>query len=244
MKSLTARTGVLLAFLGVFVATWCAAIATVTAADPVSLGEIGGGVLVSVWLLMTLRSLLRSRRLSVLLDAASQPALVAGVSCRVISGPGRHAFVLGILRPTIYVGADLLLALDSDELSAVLLHEDHHRRTHAPLRAASLESWVRLAAPSHRLREALSDRLADLERDADAWAISRGATRSAIARALLKTTPGRVGGATLFSASPDRRLRALVDPTPLGARLPYEWLPLAVLLVLTAACHAIGTTGL
>lgn len=48
--------------------------------------------------------------------------------------PDRAAFTAGLFRPRIYLGADLLGALDAREREAVLLHECHHRRRYDPLR--------------------------------------------------------------------------------------------------------------
>lgn len=52
------------------------------------------------------------------------------------------AFCYGLLRPRICVSTGLAEALTDRELKAVLLHEDHHRRHHDPLRGLFAESWA------------------------------------------------------------------------------------------------------
>jgi hypothetical protein len=148
------------------------------------------------------------------------------------------------LQPRIYIGDELLESLDADELRAVMLHEEHHRRTRGPLRAASLEAWIALfgrAAPIHAV---LMDRLTDLEEEADADALRRGARAPALASALLKADPSLAAGAS-FAAAADQRLRTLLALAGGAAeidasRLPYEWLPLAAVAVVTVACHLSG----
>jgi hypothetical protein len=135
----------------------------------------------------------------------------------------------------------VLAALTDDELEAVAYHEDHHRRTRAPLRAAALGAWLRLLGRSDSVRDVILDRLADLETLADGDTLQRGSSPGSLARALLK------GDASIqpvaFSYAAERRVESLleraagipVDPT---YRLPYEWLPVALLGLATIGCHA------
>ena len=95
------------------------------------------------------------------------------------------------------------------------------------------------------VREALDDRLLDLERAADADAIRLGVTPAALASALLKSEPGPPGAGAGFSSAADRRIQALLahadgtlDARP--ARLPYEWLPAVAVAVIVLACHFTG----
>jgi hypothetical protein len=164
-----------------------------------------------------------------------------GVPCRVTPGLGTDAIVVGSVRPRIFLGAALVNALADDELEAVVYHEDHHRRTRAPLRAAALGAWLRLLGRLESFRSVLLDRLTDLETLADADAIRRGSSPRSLARALVK------GDAALqpvsFSYAADRRVERLLDraagvPVDAGGRLPYEWLPIALLAVATLGCHA------
>lgn len=244
MTSTRARTAGVIATVGAPVAILCTAIARVSAIDPVAIGEIAGLIVILVWLGLTLHRIGAGIRLSAALRSASQPAVLNGVRCRVVRDGGRHAFVAGALRPAIFIGDGLLSALDADELSAVLQHEEHHRRTRAPMRSAALEAWLLLARPWRPGRAGLLDRLADLEREADEAALRAGATHRVIARALLKSAQPGVAGAIPFATSSDRRIRWLLadsagTTTAATSRLPYEWLPLAMLATLTAACHLV-----
>lgn len=147
MTSIRVRAAIVIAGVGAFVAILCAATARVSSIDPVAIWEIAGGVALVVWLALMLRGVAAGARLSAALASASQAAVLHGVQCRVVRDGGRHAFVAGAFRPVIFIGDELLLALDADELFAVLQHEEHHRRTFAPLRAAAFEAWLALARP-------------------------------------------------------------------------------------------------
>jgi len=127
-------------------------------------------------------------------------------------------------------------------MRAVVLHEDHHRRTRAPVRAAALGAWLRLLGRSNHVQRVLVDRLSDLEALADADAIGRGSSPRSLARALLKggdASPRPVS----FAYGAERRVEQLLDraagvPVEAVGRLPYEWLPVVLLSVATLACHA------
>lgn len=203
--------------------------------------EIAGAGLAVLWAGLVIRDLTRSRRLASALSADALEARMFDVPCRITPALGVDAIVVGALRPRIFVGQPMLATLTDDELRAVLYHEDHHRRTRAPIRAAALEAWLRLLGRYGRVRDVLHGRLADLEALADADAIRRGSTPRALARALLK------GEATFepvsFAYAADRRIGQLIDraagrhvePT---RRLSYEWLPVLLLTVATLGCHA------
>lgn len=83
-------------------------------------------------------------------------------------------------------------------------------------------------------------RLAELEALADADAIRRGSSPRSLARALLEgelsSTPA------VFSYAADRRVTHLLDaaaglPTDATDRVPYEWLPVALLATVLLGCH-------
>lgn len=220
---------------------WCVALSAFLGGDPLLALELSGSALIALWAAVLARELLRSQRLSWALARDAQSLSMFGVRLRVTPALGTDAIVVGSIRPVIYVGADLLAALSEDELRAVVLHEDHHRRTRAPVRAAALGAWLRLLGRSDRVRGVLVDRLSDLEALADADAIQRGSSPRSLARALLK------GDASLqpvsFAYAAERRVEQLLDraagvdvePT---RRLPYEWLPVVLLTVATLGCHA------
>lgn len=203
--------------------------------------EVGGSALAALWAALVARELVRLRRLSLELAIDAHETALFGVPLRITPNLGTDAIVVGSIRPRIYVGSELVASLSDDEMRAVVLHEDHHRRTRAPLRAAALGAWLRLLGRSKTVRNVLVDRLTDLETLADADAIRRGSSPRSLARALLK------GDATLqpvsFAYAAERRVEQLLDraagaPVEAGGRLPYEWLPVILLTVATVGCHA------
>ncbi len=247
MSPRTGRAALLLAVTAGAVSLACVLAARVWTGDPMLALELGGGILVAGWLLLGIRSGLRGHRLARDLAPWCRVSRVAGVDCRVIRGGAGHAFVLGIIRPRIYLGEALLETLDDDELRAVVLHEDHHRRTLAPLRSAGLEAWLALVGRWSIARAALVDRATDLERDADVAALRAGVSPASLARALVKSDPSLPVSGVAFAAASDRRLRTLLamadgvdDGTPV--RLPYEWLPVAAFTAIAVGCHATGLT--
>lgn len=220
---------------------WCVALGALVGGDPMLGIEIAGASFALLWVGLVVRDLMRSRRLASALSAEALEARLFDVPCRITPALGVDAIVVGALRPKIFLGQPLLAALSADELRAVVHHEDHHRRTRAPIRAAALEAWLHLLGRSGRVRALLQDRLADLEALADADAIRRGSTPRSLARALLK------GEASLdpvsFAYAADRRIGQLIDRAAgvhvePADRLPYEWLPVVLLTVATLGCHA------
>jgi len=220
---------------------WCLAFGAVVGGDPMLALEVGGAALAAAWIALVARELVRSHAISRTLAATADEAELHGVAIHVTPMLRADAVVVGVFRPQIYVGSELLAVLADDEIRAVLLHEDHHRRTRAPLRAAALGAWLRLFGRSTRLRAAILDRLTDLETLADADAIRRGSSPRSLARALLK------GDASLqpvsFAYAAGRRVEQLLDHAagraaePAG-RLPVEWVPVIVLAIATVGCHA------
>ena len=220
---------------------WCFVLGGILGGDPMLAIEMGGIALAVLWGGLVLRGLLESNRLAGLLAVDAVDLRLFGVPCRVTEALGTDALVVGSIRPRIFVGASLVSSLTTDELEAVIYHEDHHRRTRAPLRAAALGAWLRLLGRSQGIRGLVLDRLADLETLADADAIRRGATPSSLARALMK---GELSlQPVAFSYAAERRVEHLLDRAAgssiaTSGRLPYEWLPAAILAVATLGCHA------
>lgn len=234
-----ARRGGLVAVM-VGVLGWCLALGALLDGDPLLAFELALTALAGLWAAIVARDLMRSHRLASALTAESFTTSLFGVPCRITSALGADAIVAGSARPRIFIGSALLATLSDDELRAVIYHEDHHRRTRAPIRAAALEAWLRLLGNSARARGIISDRLADLETDADADAIRRGSSARSLARALVK------GGTTLqpvsFAYASDRRVGQLLDlaeegVVPPARRLPYEWVPAILLGIATLGCH-------
>ncbi len=227
--------------LAVAIGAWCADALTHASGDPLRAPEVGGALAVATWAVLGLRIVVRDERLRRALDSHASTMEVAGVRFLLVDGGGRHAFVLGWLRPNVYIGAGLLADLQADELLAVLRHEEHHRKTRAPMHAAALEAWATLLRPFRPVRDAAARRLSDLEIEADRAAIDAGSSRATVARALLKTDWLDTGG-TSFAADPVRRIEWLVGAASAGRSdrrraLPFEWLPIAAYVALLAACH-------
>lgn len=226
---------------------WCAISGSLSDGDPMLVVEIGLSVFLILWATFTLREVWTARTLGRRFASQSANAVVSGVRCRVLGGGSHEAIVVGALAPTIYIGAGLLAVLDEEERRGVLLHEEYHRRTRAPLRAAALDAWLRLARRPRILERLLSERIADLEVSADAFAMAAGATPGALASALLKGQTGAAAGASFAGAS-ERRIGALLDAArgspPRRRRPPLEWLPLAFVGVAVLGCHLGIAVGL
>jgi len=219
---------------------WCVGLSWLLGGDPMLAVEIGSIALAVVWGTLVVRELNVSNRLADVLSVDAADTRLFDVPVRMTPALGTDAVVVGSIRPRIFVGVPMVSALTDDELRAVVYHEDHHRRTRAPLRSAGLGAWLRLLGRSRGIRGIVLDRLTDLETLADADAISRGASPRSLARALIK------GDLSLrpvaFSYAVERRIDRLLDraagravekPGP----LPYEWLPVAVLALATLGCH-------
>lgn len=239
MRSLPGVRPLVFAAIGAVV--WCVLVGGIVDGDPMLIVEAVGGSVLLLWMLQVARELLSMRRLEDMLATDAVPAVIGGVACRMTTALGADAAVIGVVRPRIYLGLDLVDRLTDDELEAVLYHEAHHRATRAPLRAAAITSWLRLFGRAGKVREVLLDRLADLETMADAEALRRGSTAGSLARALLKGGEP-IGLTAAFSGAADRRVEHLLDhiegDAPVGSRrLPYEWLPVAMFAVIGIACH-------
>jgi len=218
----------------------CVGVGLLIGGDPMLVVEVIGGGVISMWIALVILDLVATRRRTRTLSAGAREVALFGVACTISPALGHDALVVGTIRPRIVLGDPLLSALSNAELEAVVYHEDHHRRTRAPLRAAALGAWLRLFGRFGRVRSAVIDRMADLESLADAEAIRRGSKPSSLARALLKGDLSRQPVA--FSYAADRRVQRLLDradgvQVDASTLLPYEWLPVAVLAAVTIACH-------
>ena len=236
------------------VATACLASPRPIGVDPmigVDLTLVG---LLASWLVMVIHDGWVASRLGRALTATSAGGDVAGVACRII--PGSHeAFVLGVLRPTMYVGKGLINDLSPRELRAVALHEEYHRRTYAPLRAAALRALLHLSAPSRTACSFIADRLADLEREADAFAMGHGSSPATLAAALVRVDAVASGASAAFAphagrgidfgAAGDRRVAAVLAaasgrPDRAAPLPPLEWLVPVAGLVVPLVCSLAG----
>lgn len=218
----------------------CAVLGLLVGGDPMLALEVVGGSVVSLWVVVMTRDLVAAHRCTRTLSADAREVVLFGVRCSIAPALGHDAIVVGSMRPRILIGEPVLRALSTAELEAVVFHEDHHRRTRAPLRAAALGAWLRIFGGTVRVRNVILDRMADLESLADADAIRRGSNARSLAGALVKGDLSRQPVA--FSYAAERRVQRLLDGadgfgTEATTRLPYEWLPVALIAAATLACR-------
>lgn len=132
----------------------------------------------------------------------------------IVGGPDVLLAAAGISRPRIVVSAGALLILDDDELAAGLDHERGHiaRRHRFVLLYAELCRALGRFLPG--TNAAVLELGFQLERDADAWALSRRNDRYALASAICKAAVGLQGSpalASLGGAQVRTRVDQLVD---------------------------------
>lgn len=228
------------ALLVVASAVACFAASAVTSGDPLFLLEGAAAIIVAGWAVFALVLIGRSAVLARKLAGGSVPRRISGVGCRIVQDSQPHAFVAGVLVPSVFLTTGALEVLTPDEVHAVVLHEAHHARTLAPVRAALVDAWGGAGRRVPRFGGMLAARLAAIEIDADRFALAGGVTRRHLASALVKLDPSP-GGAG-FDGGGDGRLRVLIDeearPAPIA---PVEWLPLLVVVALAAGCRLAGT---
>ena len=121
------------------------------------------------------------------------------------------ALVAGLRHPRIFCASDLRRRLAPDELRAVLLHERFHQLDHAPIKLVVLQALAPFLAFSGAGRAWVARSLAALEIAADSHALAHGASRSALASALLRLSNSPSGVGVGFTSAVDLRLTALVD---------------------------------
>lgn len=223
----------------------CTTIATFTHGDPLLPGELASVTLVAAWLVHVTRAagraLAHARRLLI----QSRQASVGGMTVRILGDLPPLAFVSGLLRPRIYLSPSLINILDDRELRGVLVHEQHHCTTLAPLRSLSLEAWQRTLGWLPPVRLALLARLAALEIEADAAAIAAGVRPATLASALLKCDPRSPAAASAFTTAAEVRIGELVawggtERAERHRSLPLEWAAPATVAVALLACRLVG----
>jgi beta-lactamase regulating signal transducer with metallopeptidase domain len=162
-------------------------------------------------------------RISGRLRRHARPAVVAGHAVELVPGI-EAAFVAGIRYPRIFCADDLATHVDADELRAVILHEHYHELSHAPARLILLSAVAPLVERFGPGSAWLEGERARIEIAADEHAISNGATRATLARAILKLAdPSSRLSLAGFATASDLRLRALLGEEigstthPLGA---------------------------
>jgi hypothetical protein len=160
-------------------------------------------------LALAVRAVVRHRRdhrrfMAALRDV--EPLEVGGAEVLLVEDDAPEAFCAGLLRPRIYLSTGALLALDDEELRAVILHERDHQLRRDPLRilVARVLSEALFFLP---LLRRLRDRYASLaELAADEAAVRRLGDRAALASAL-PAFGDRPRAGTVVGVAPER-----VDP--------------------------------
>jgi hypothetical protein len=182
----------------------------------------------------------RHHRLAALLDGIARPDRLAGQSVRVASGlAGPH--VAGLLRPEIYCPSDLAVRLSEVELRAVILHERHHQRAHAPARLVLLAAIAPVLGWVEPGRRWLERRRAAIEIEADDYALRVGARRPDLARALVKLgSAGLVVGVPSYASASELRLRHLTGDARLDGSRLGSMAPMLVSIAAFVVCLIVG----
>lgn len=175
------------------------------------------------------------RRFARGLSARCAPATVQGIDVHAGHLAGA-AFVAGLRRPQIYCDRRLLRELSPTELMAVLLHEHAHRQFRDPLRRVVADGLAPLVSRFPGGRRLVTTMTARMEIHADRYALNHGASRPALAAALLKVAPIPTYGVG-FGSVVDLRLRALLqeDPSCEVGYQPAQQFRRAALIILPAA---------
>jgi Zn-dependent protease with chaperone function len=142
----------------------------------------------------------------------------AFAGCRVLPIDEPQAFVLGILKPHVYLSQVLLATLHPDDLRLVLAHEKAHARRRDPLRRFVAAVGLLFHLPG--IAAMLNRRLArSQEMTADAEAASKVEERPRLAEALVRFARLRVSPATIarmefLNGDLEARVQELLDSSP------------------------------
>jgi Zn-dependent protease with chaperone function len=117
---------------------------------------------------------------------AAAAAAATEVPVEVVGGVAGLAVTAGFLQPRILLSADVVAALDTEQLSAVLAHESAHVRGRDGLRTLAIR-FANALAP-HAALTGQAERAYDLDREilCDDEAVERGADPIALADALVR----------------------------------------------------------
>lgn len=180
----------------------------------------------------------RHHRLAADLSRLARRAMLDGHPVELVPGLG-GAVVVGLRHPRIYCADDLAVRLAPEELRAVLLHERHHELERAPARLVLLGGLGTLAGRVDVMRDWLERERARLEIAADSFALASGASRPALASALVKLSPtAGLSPAPGFASAAELRLRALLGET-IGIEREGSTGGLALALVAVVSCVAL-----
>src|SRR5262249_766146 len=138
--------------------------------------------------------------------------------CRVLPVEEPQAFVLGMLKPRVYLSQGLLATLHRDDLGLVLAHEKAHARRRDPLRRFVAAVGLLFHLPG--IAAMLNRRLArSREMPADADAAHKMEERPRLAEALVRFARLRVSPATtarieFLNGDLEARVQELLDSYP------------------------------
>jgi Zn-dependent protease with chaperone function len=142
----------------------------------------------------------------------------AFAGCRVLPVEEPQAFVLGILKPRVYLSQGLLATLHPDDLRLVLAHEKAHARRRDPLRrfVAAVGLLFHLPGIAATLNRGLGR---SQEMTADAEAVPKADERPRLAEALVRFARLRVSPATIarmefLNGDLEARVQELLDSSP------------------------------
>ena len=203
---------------------------------------LGAGIALIVAVLIA-RSAIEHRRIARDLNREARPAFIADQLVGLVSGTGL-VLVAGIRDPKIYCSADIVSRLEPEELRAVLLHERHHKNTHAPARLVLLSALAPVLGKHAQGRAWLERERAQIEIAADAHALANGASRPALARAIFKLQDGAPSlSLAAFASANTLRMQALLGQGNRRERLTRRRLvAMAVVAAMVSAllCSALG----
>lgn len=217
---------------------------------------VGGvyGVFDRVRAVARLRSVVRALELHLpsphsVVGLAAAAVNVDASAIRVMRGLSTPAFTAGLLMPRIYIGEELATRLAPSELSAVIAHEDAHRRRRDPLRLTAWRFLACLLFFLPVLRRLADDMADEAEVAADDAAVTRsGVDPLTLASALLAIAKRFDGRAIVPATAPGfhreeilgRRVRRLAgEESAIGTHLTRRSALLAVV-----ALTAIWVSGL
>jgi Zn-dependent protease with chaperone function len=162
--------------------------------------------------IQTIVVILRAVRLSLVLSGRSYKAFMG---CLVLPVEEPQAYVLGILKPRVYVSQGLLEQTNDDDLAPVLAHERAHAARRDPLRRLIASAGLVLHLPgiAHLLNRLLT-RTQEMAADADAAHTVGDRVRVAEALVRFARLQGPVRAAAMEFGSGDleARVRELLDP--------------------------------
>lgn len=194
-----------------------------------------GGLLAVALLVAIGREVWRHERLAASIARLAVPAMLGERPVGLVPGLGA-AVVAGLRRPRIFCADDLADRLDAEELRAVILHEHHHQLEGAPARLVLIGALAPVLGRLEAGRAWMERERARLEIAADAYALASGASRSALASALIKlSSSSGLVGAPGFASAADLRVRALLGDAT-GNEADGSAGQFVAALILVAAC--------